>query len=379
MTEYDKNHDTRRSQAAIDRVRGLIGDNRLAIADRIAELYNHYIPLDRDLLLRDALMALVASVTTPITGKPDKRRIVAVCGRSGAGKTTAIMKHIGNLKAMSSYVDEDGVMIHPVIFMEAESPCTPRLLAIKGLEALGHTPQDRIRENEAWLLFRRLLKVHKVMWVVIDEAQNAIETANVRQATVIGDAFKSLTQMPQWPVRLILAGVPPLASFLARKQLYNRRTVVPFDSVDADGVVNVIASVVRTIVIEHAGMELRIPLDDAAYRNDDEDDTLTTQAYQFLKRLMHACDNEFGSVVQLVRAAVELAILADREYVTVDDFVKTYASFSGCKPSKNVFEAANWEDLDPSIALLRDEDKAWEEARLQSKGKRATKYGVRPQ
>ncbi|TCQ04699.1 AAA domain-containing protein [Rhizobium sp. PP-F2F-G36] len=377
MTEYDKNHDTRRSQAAIDRVRGLIGDNRLAIADRIAELYNHYIPLDRDLLLRDALMALVASVTTPITGKPDKRRIVAVCGRSGAGKTTAIMKHIGNLKAMSSYVDEDGVMIHPVIFMEAESPCTPRLLAIKGLEALGHNPKDRIRENEAWLLFRRLLKVHKVMWVVIDEAQNAIETANVRQATVIGDAFKSLTQMPQWPVRLILAGVPPLASFLARKQLYNRRTVVPFDSVDADGVVDVIASVVRTIVIEHAGMELRIPLDNAAYRKDD--DSLTPQAYQFLKRLLHACDNEFGSVVQLVRAAVELAILADREYVTVDDFVKTYASFSGCKPSKNVFEAANWEDLDPSIALLRDEDKAWEEARLQSKGKRATKYGVRPQ
>ncbi|PYE42622.1 AAA domain-containing protein [Rhizobium sp. PP-F2F-G20b] len=379
MTEYDKNHDTRRSQAAIDRVRGLIGDNRLAIADRIAELYNHYIPLDRDVLLRDALMALVASVTTPITGKPDKRRIVAVCGRSGAGKTTAIMKHIDNLKAMSSYVDEDGVTIHPVIFMEAESPCTPRLLAIKGLEALGHNPKDRIRENEAWLLFRRLLKVHKVMWVVIDEAQNAIETANVRQATVIGDAFKSLTQMPQWPVRLILAGVPPLASFLARKQLYNRRTVVPFDSVDADGVVDVIASVVRTIVIEHAGMELRIPLDDAAYRKDDEDDSLTPQAYQFLKRLLHACDNEFGSVVQLVRAAVELAILADREYVTVDDFVKTYASFSGCKPSKNVFEAANWEDLDPSIALLRDEDKAWEEARLQSKGKRATKYGVRPQ
>lgn len=83
MDHQNIDYDARRSQAAIDRVRGLIGDNRLAIADRISELYGKYIPLDRDVLLRDALTGLVASVTTPITGKPDKRRIVAVCGRPG--------------------------------------------------------------------------------------------------------------------------------------------------------------------------------------------------------------------------------------------------------------------------------------------------------
>ncbi|MGT2442949.1 AAA family ATPase [Ensifer adhaerens] len=178
MTQFE-DHDSKRSKAAIDRVRDLVGADRLSVADRIAQLYNEYIPLDRDRLLKDALVASIASVTTPITGKPDKRRIVAVCGRSGAGKTTAIVKHIQRLKAMASYWDEDGVRIHPVIFIEAPSPCTPRLLAIAGLEALGHTPPDRIRENEAWLLFRRLLKVHKVMWVVIDEAQHAIESATI--------------------------------------------------------------------------------------------------------------------------------------------------------------------------------------------------------
>lgn len=375
----EKKHDAKRSQAAINRVRGLIGDNRLAVADRIAELYNHYIPLDRDVLLREALMALVASVTTPITGKPDKRRIVAVCGRSGAGKTTAMMKHIRSLKAMESYIDDDGVTIHPVIFMEAESPCTPRLLAIKGLEALGHAPPNRIHENEAWMLFRRLLKVHKVMWVVIDEAQNAIETANIREATVIGDAFKSLTQMPDWPVRLILAGVPPLASFLARKQLYNRRTVVPFESMDADGAIDVIKSVMRTIVVEQAGMEIKIELDDHEPEELDGNEIRERKNDKFLKRLLHANGSEFGSVVQMIRASVELAILAEREYVGLDDFVRVYASFSGCRPGKNVFTAKNWEELEPTVALLRDEDRAWEEARLKSKGKNATKLGVRPQ
>jgi hypothetical protein len=215
------------------------------------------------------------------------------------------------------------------------------------------------------------------MWVVIDEAQNAIETANVRQATVIGDAFKQLTQMPDWPVRLILAGVPPLASFLARKQLYNRRTVIPFDTVNTDDSTDLIESILETIILEHAGLEMR--LDFGAYRRESDEQGETELKTSFLKRLAHACDGEFGSVVQMIRAAVERAILDDRSHVTLDDFIKTYASFSGCRPSKNVFTSRNWEELDPAVALLREEDREWEEARLKAKGKNATKYGVRPQ
>lgn len=379
MPQID-DYESKRSKAAIDRVRDLVGADRLAVAERIAKLYIEYIALDRDKLLRAALVASIASVTTPITGKPDKRRIVAVCGRSGAGKTTSIVKHVQSLKAMASYIDEDGVRIHPVIFIEAPSPCTPRLLAVAGLEALGHTPPDRIRENEAWLLFRRLLKAHKVMWVVIDEAQHTIESATNREATIIGDAFKNLTQMPDWPVRLILIGVPPLASFLARRQIYNRRTVVPFDTFDVEGNTDLVKSILNTIVLEHAGMEVRIDLEETSADETSADDQAGRNTKKaFLKRLMHACDAEFGSMVQMIRAAVELAMLDDREYVLLDDFIRTYASFSGCRPSKNVFTAANWEDLDPATALLRDDDRAWEENKLKTKGKNATKYGVRPQ
>jgi hypothetical protein len=169
--------------------------------------------------------------------------------------------------------------------------------------------------------------------------------------------------MPDWPVRLILVGVPPLASFLARKQLYNRRTVIPFESIDVDGNTDLADSILKTIVIEHARMEIQIDLETG----------------DFLKRLMQACGAEFGSLVQMIRAAVETAMLAGREHVLIDDFVRTYASFSGCRPSKNVFKADNWEELDPTTALLRDDDRAWEENQLKSKGKNATKYGVRPQ
>lgn len=365
MPKLDKEHEARRSQAAIDRVRSLMSEHRLEVADRISQIYAEYIPLTRDELLNSALKAMVASVSTPISGKPDKRRIVAVCGNSGAGKTTAVMKHLQSMKATASYVDEDNVRIHPLIFIDAPSPCTPKLLAIAGLQAMGINPGHRLHENEAWEEFRRLLKVHKVMWVFIDEAQHAIEAATIRETTVIGNSLKGLTQMPDWPVRLILAGVPPLASFLARKQLYTRRTVVPFEPVSTSGADDLIGTVLATVATKHAGLEVRIDIEDEKCR--------------FRERLSHACDAEFGSIIQMIRGAVEIAILAGREFLTLEDFIDVYSAFSGCQPSRNVFTAPNWAELEPEVALLRDDDRAWEEARLKGKGKSATKYGVRPQ
>lgn len=363
IVDIDQTNDERRGQAAIDRVRSMMDPQQLSLADKLATLHSRYVPITRDEALMAGLKASVASVTSPPTGKPDKRRILAIVGKSGAGKSTALAEHISRIPAMQAYRDEDGVVVHPTIFLEAPSPCTPRLLAIAGLEALGHTPPDRIRENEAWQLFRRLLKVHKVMFVVIDECQNAIEVASITQATVIGDAFKHLTQMKDWPVRLIVAGVPPLGSFLARKQLYNRRTVIPFDSLDTDGNKHLLEDILQKIIGHHAGLELDPELVDEKFRD----------------RLLHAVDAEFGSAVQMIRAAVELAVLGGRAKVAKGDFEEVYKSFSGCKPGMNVFTAANWAELDPATALLRAEDRAWEDERKRSKGKTATKYSVRPQ
>ncbi|WEZ83408.1 hypothetical protein P6U16_00490 [Rhizobium sp. 32-5/1] len=140
---------------------------------------------------------------------------------------------------------------------------------------------------------------------------------------------------------------------------------MPFEPVSASGDDDLIGTVLAIVAKKHAKLEVRIDLDD--------------KEKQFRERLSHACEGEFGSIIQLIRAAVELAILGGRDFLELQDFVDVYASFSGCKPTRNVFTAANWDELEPATALLRDDDRAWEEARLKSKGKNATKYGVRPQ
>lgn len=48
-----------------------------------------------------------------------------------------------------------------------------------GIKALGHEVKGRITQDEGWREFERLLKLHKVMFVILDEAQNALENANI--------------------------------------------------------------------------------------------------------------------------------------------------------------------------------------------------------
>ncbi|WP_165418917.1 TniB family NTP-binding protein [Rhizobium leguminosarum] len=361
MTNTFDDNEQRRTQAAIDHIRSLRDPKRLAHANKIASLNNEYISFSRDGDIHGALQGLVDSTTAPPSGKPDKRRIVAICGRSGSGKSTAIAKHISRILEMQPYVDADGVMIRPVLPMAAPSPCNPKAIAVEGIEALGHRAAKDVGRAGAWREFRRLLCVHKVMFVVIDEAQHLIETASVTEATIIGDALKELTQMA-FPVRLILAGVAPLGSFLARKQLHNRKTVVNFTPLTAGANGETVREIVRKVVVDHAKLELGFDLTD-----------------DFVKRLLHACDGDTGTVIQLVRSAVEGAIYEDAATVSFERFVDAYAGFSGCVAKQNVFTAADWEELDPKTAHYRDDDRAWEEEKLRSKGKNATKRGVRPQ
>ncbi|MGR9400151.1 ATP-binding protein [Rhizobium leguminosarum] len=354
--------DARRSAAAINHLRSQLKPERLATNDKLAKLWTEYFPLERDGDLQAGLKLLVDSTSTFSYGKPDKRRILAILGRSGAGKSTAIAKHISSIKEMQPYDDEDGVRIYPVLYMELPSPCSPTRIALDGIEALGHHFKGRVTRDAAWKEFERLLKLHKVMFVILDEAQNAIENANKTEISVLGDNFKMLTQRPDWPVRLVLAGVPPLGSFLARKQLYTRRTVVRFDTLDIDANLDMIKSVFETVVVSDAG--LKIGLD----ANND-----------FLQRLLHANFCEFGSTVQMIRSAVELPIRDKRAAVELEDFVETYASFSGARRRQNVFLVENWRDLDPTEALLTEEDREWQQDRVRTKGKNASKYSVRPE
>lgn len=323
-------------KAEIARIRSMMPHDILAKADRVATINGRYIGLARDTALKKAFDAMVASIAVigiADMAKPDKRRIVALCGESGAGKTTALLTHTSECAMMQPYVNEDGNLIHPLLMMTAPSPCTPKLLAYEGLHAMGYPVRQSLKENEMWKLFRDVLKAHGVMWLVIDEAQHAVDASNGVEITKIGNALKNLVQMPDWPVRIVLAGVAPLDEFLSRKQLANRCTKIPFGKMVGASGAATMAEVVRLIVFDHAEMKTSL--------HDDN---------EFIQRLMHGCDKDFGTMVQMIRGAVEVAIYADEHVITNKHFADCFETNTGRDEVENVFVAKAWEDIKPYTA-----------------------------
>lgn len=360
MTDIDINYNLK-AQYSNARIRKLSDSHALEIADRIARINSRVIPFSRDVVLDAKFRQMLLSLTVPTSARPDKRRILAICGESGAGKSTALATHTKLHEALKPYVDEDGVEISPLLIYDAPNPCLPRLIAIEGLRKMGLDVRDNLRENEAWARFRKMLVKHKINVVVIDEAQNAIETATDVEVAKIADAFKQLTQMPDWPVRLVLSGVPPLGAFVARKQLKNRTTIVKFLPISVDDDLEMLQTIVQKVIVDHAQLRMHTSLGD-----------------DFCRRLAHAYTRDLGTIIQAVREAVELVLYAKRDSVHIDDFAAAYASASGCKSHHNIFKAADWENIDPMRSSFTPADEAWETARSERKRRRGNKSVVRP-
>ncbi|KRB59106.1 hypothetical protein ASE04_27315 [Rhizobium sp. Root708] len=348
--------------AAIARIRATLSQEELALAEKVKRVNDRYLGLERDKTTNLAFKNLVQSVAwhdPEDENRPGKKRILALCGESGAGKTRALMERMSSIPAMQKYIDEDGAEVNPVLKFDAPSPCTPRLLAVEGLRNLGMPVRESIRENEAWAKFRTALKAHKIVFVVIDEAQHAVVTANSVEAQKIADAFKGMVQMPDWPVRLILAGVPPLAEFLSEHvQLYTRRTAIRFEKLQGDKGLATIGEILSKIA-DHGEVVISV-----------EDEK------ELRGRLCHAGAGNFGSIVQMIRGAVELALLECSSEVNDTHFKNMYASYSGCLEEENVFEHPNWHELEPLKAFMRVNDDV--PRKRPARGQKKVKFGDRP-
>ncbi|MBY3328537.1 ATP-binding protein [Rhizobium laguerreae] len=331
-----------------ERMRSLTSASDLAIADRMVAIREQFIPLKRDEILARLMRNAMASLTASSVNKPNKKRIIAICGESGAGKSTSVAFHIARQDLLKPYRDEDGVLVNPVLVFDAPAPCTPRLLAIEGLLAMGIQVQETIRENEVWLRFRKMLRKHKIKFVVIDEVQNAIEFANSSQIGIIADALKQIVQQRDWPVHMMLAGVPPLGALIKRKHLLNRTSTLHFDPIDKGDETTQLDPIVTRIIEFHAGLAKDEDL------NDD-----------FLLRLAHACTNDLGTAIGMARDAVELVLYAGRTTVSLNDFADIY-ELTGCKKGENIFLSDRWRSITPETAPMREGDQDWVEEHQKS-------------
>ncbi|MHC1548735.1 ATP-binding protein [Phyllobacterium sp. K27] len=309
----------------------------VARAEKMAEINARYIETMRDTILNARLDLLCESLVATHNSEMDKKRILIILGESGAGKSRLLDHNFALREAFQSYVDSYGTVTRPVLRYNAPQPCTPKMVALEGLNELGYPVTGTVTEAKAWQLFRHQLMVRKVLFVHIDEAQHSVMNKDKDVVQKVSDGFKNLVQM-EWPVRLILSGVSPLEDLILRdKQIKERSLVVRLDKIDTERHRGLIQSILETVIKDHASLEL--------------DDFVTDE---FLDRLVHSCGGSFGSIIQMIRAAVR-ECLVDPEHdgvVRGKHFKTAYQAISGCSPTENLFTRKDWADLDAGLAVM---------------------------
>lgn len=326
--------------AVVERARSELNPKDLALADFLQSMQDRYFGLPRDVDLDYALTSLLDTVATRHEGRthtPGKRRIITITGESNAGKSRALVQHLVRSRKLQPYIDENGNEISPLLMFDAPSPCTPRLLAVEGLRQLNVNAAP-LGEGPPWEAFRAALRAHRVTVLCIDEAQHAIDVADVNTREKIANALKLTVQMPDWPLILVLSGVAPLDSFVAsHDQLRERNYPIRFDPLSHNEGIDIVSEKLSEIVEHHGGLEMA-------------DDI---KGEDFVPRLIHAKSREFGGIVQLIRDASEIALREGKGVVENEDFVMAYRVQSGCSPRENIFSVPNWREIDVKSASLR--------------------------
>lgn len=328
---------------ALFHLRSQMPPSEVALADRLARLNEKYIGTARDKKLGTRIRALIRNVGGAANGVPSKRRALCVIGESGSGKSTAVQHAIAARKEFAPYEDSAGRLIHPLVTLEAPGSMTLQVLALELLRAIGYPLIKPPGESEAWHLLKEQLVFRKVLFIHIDEMQHALTVNNHATGEHISDTVKSLLQIPNWPLHIIMSGVPAFANFRENnRQIITRSMVMEFERVNS---VPVISDIVKRIIEVHAEMNADAHVLEPA----------------FIARLIHAMDGAFGTCIEFTRTTVGevLSATADsgrKATVQPHHFAEAYANVSACEPSENIFTAKNWTAINPGNALKRMQD-----------------------
>ncbi|MDA7422692.1 hypothetical protein [Tritonibacter multivorans] len=127
------------------------------------------------------------------------------------------------------------------------------------------------------------------------------------------DCFKTLVKGPDWPMMLILSGVPELADSIPKlEQLFRKVAHVRLDDIDLEVDIEEVNSIVGSYAIE---------------ANLSVDDDLTSG--DFLHRLTTAGAFRWGLVFELVMKAVGSAVKQKSNQLKREHFVDVWVTKTG--------------------------------------------------
>jgi len=264
----------------------------------------------------------ISDGTLRCVGRLAEGRSFWLLGESGAGKTRSLERRFEKIPEFATYRTDPGS--GPLISVQVPSPFTLRQFAQDLAAAAGFDTDLVLKENVAWSTARRLIR-DRISFIHIDEAHNFLESNNPVEITKARNALRYLVTRPEWPVSLILSGLPHTEMLAKDFQAFRRRFVVRLLSINFERDQSLIrAAFVR--FCELAGLAHRDVLQDA----------------EILERLIYASAHQFGVCFELMHDAIMIALDRGSSALSLADFASAYRLRIGDSDSNIMTMADGW-------------------------------------
>lgn len=323
-------------------LRELLSPADRALVDRVEKAKTTYMTSERD----DELARLLKRLTTNAVIRRDPNKPHAANNRapgkglvivapSGAGKSRLLEETFRDHAAFPNF-GVKGTWC-PLITITAPSPCTLGQLGIRVLDLMDYDLQRDIRENNAWLRVRQQIRENNVLFLSIDDLQHVLHGHSVDEVQKVRDTLKDLMTNPEWPLQLILSGIPELLPFFRHDRQLRRRLRFMF--------------LTKLTPKEHAEF-----LEQALQHYADEVKLRvgTEPGDDIIARLLHAGQYEMGITLEILAEAMEEAIDRGARGVTRMDFANAYAARNLMPDDQNPFIASAWHTIDTTRLQSKD-------------------------
>lgn len=265
-------------------------------------------------------------------------RALVVTGEAGAGKSRALSHAFNNRPEFAGF-GKPGEWC-PLLSVVAPSPFTLGALGNEITRKLGYNSRRDIQHSKVWPVVRELTAECGVRILHFDEAQHGDEIKSDLMAQEVENTFKRMMQDEDWPLWLILSGLPKLSRFCQDDASMKRRVrVLPFEALNFPDHVQ---SVLQTM---HDLVALCPSMSCSALRSD-----------EFAHRLLHAATYQFGLVIEYVQDAIAECLMAEGGgELSLGHFADVYTIRTGEKdPNLNPFLARRWTAIPVETALFEE-------------------------
>jgi hypothetical protein len=342
-------------------LRALQTDDEREIESKKEDIKSRYVETERDEKFGQMLKRLVDNASKRRNpGLPhaaNNRRpgmALLLTALSGAGKTSLLQNAFLDNPAFPNY----GIagLWCSLIFLGAPAPCTLLQLAMRILVMLGYDLTRELRENGAWLRVRMQLKEQKILFVAIDDFQHVLHQANEFEIQKVRDTLKDLMTSPDWPVQIILSGMPELIPFAkADPQLRRRLRYLKLDPVSPRSDFELLDDVIKNYA-EKAGLDLGIKKEDA-----------------LVGRLCHAGTYQMGITIEILTDAIEVALDRGSTSLEMSDFITAYALRTLQANDENPFFSHAWDTVDTSLIRPKSEEPDYNADGAKKNGKKGSR------